>query len=372
MKKLLFIMPDLGGGGAEKVLIDIINYLDKSKFDITIFLIKKEGVYLEKVPEHINVIYGSSSINNKVLNYLYFRFIKYFPSIYRKIKIKQKYDVEIGFIEGLSTKLVSYSNNEKSRKIAWVHTDLESNNWSKKLFRRNEENLCYKRMEKVVFVSQDAKEKFNNIMDIDKTKLKVIYNPLDEQKIIRLSNEKLIDKKNNNYISIISVGRLVEAKGFERLINIHKKIIDEGIKHNLTILGSGVLKKTLENLICNLKVSDTCRIIEYTDNPYVYIKSSDIVVVGSIYEGFSLVTAESMILNKPIVATAVAGPNELLYDQNLGMITENNENDLYIGIKKVLLDKNIRDNYTNKLSKIDKFPFSKNIVMDSIENLIEN
>ena len=131
MKKILFIMNNLGGGGAERVLIDILNTFDYSKYEVDLFLVNCEGVYLNEVNENVKIykMYGDKHFKNRHLEHLYlnlkYRLLKHFPELMYKLFIKKTYDVEIAFLEGFPcTYLLAHSTNRESKKIAWVHTDL--------------------------------------------------------------------------------------------------------------------------------------------------------------------------------------------------------------------------------------------------------
>ena len=114
LKKILICIYNLQGGGAERVLINFLNLIDEKKFKVTLLVLKKEGVYLDKVPSHIKVIYGFKTlfgrkISNKVL--------KFFDGkILHKIFIKEKFDVEIAFLEGYATKLIRWNDYIITRK----------------------------------------------------------------------------------------------------------------------------------------------------------------------------------------------------------------------------------------------------------------
>lgn len=192
-KKVLFCIDSLNGGGAEKVLIDILNKIN-NKYDITLFLIYNNGVYLDNLPKNVRVSYMVNTKNlfllkNKFLIKFLEKMIDIFfrkiPSkLLYKLLIRNKFEVEIAFLEGKSTKLISGSK-QTSKKIAWVHTNLKSHHWTKSLYKSiNDEKMHYNYFNDVIFVSKDSMEGYLDIFNMEKNnKLKVIYNPIDDKNI---------------------------------------------------------------------------------------------------------------------------------------------------------------------------------------------
>ena len=357
-KSILFIIPHLNGGGAEKVLVDILNNFDYDKYDVDLLVFFEEGVYIKYIPNNVNVKFLINKVKfiNKVpgkLKDLFSVYIKYFGMkfLYKKT-IKKKYDIEISFLEGLSTKFIYSSNNKDSKKLAWVHTDLFNNHWTDKYYKSLYEEInVYKRFDDIICVSEDAKEAFRKKFGEFKN-ISVIYNPLDIDNIKKLGSEPI---KKNKKFTICSVGRLVPQKGFDRLINIAKKLVDENYDINIQILGIGGELKKLERMIEDYSLSNNVQLVGFVENPYKYIKNCDIFVSASRNEGFSLVVAEALILNKPIISTRCAGPIEILQDGEYGIITENSENGIYEAIKLIYNDDKKRNYFINKTEERKKF-----------------
>lgn len=371
-KDVLFVIPHLNGGGAEKVLLDILNNFDYEKYNVDLLVFFQEGVYIKYIPKNVNTKYiikqikAINKIPGKVKN-LFGIFIKNFgmKKLY-KAYVKKEYDIEIAFLEGMATKFVAASNNKKSKKIAWVHIDLFSNHWTKKYFKSLKEEIdTYKIFEKIICVSKDTKRAFFEMFG-EMNNVEVIYNPLDIDKIKKMGSEGI--NKKEDFI-ICTVGRLVPQKGFDRLITVTKRLIDEGYKYQLNIVGCGGEKKKLLELINSYNIQEYVRLVGFDENPYKYIKESDIFVCSSRNEGFSLVVAEALILNKPIISTRCAGPVEILNDGEYGIITENSEQGLYESIKLLYHDKNKRNYFIEKSNERLKF-FSLKDKMEQINNLL--
>ncbi|MGY5266004.1 glycosyltransferase [Paraclostridium bifermentans] len=352
-KNILFTIYSLESGGTEKILIDILNNLDRTKFNIELLLMRKGGSYLKNVPEDICVKYiflGDDMIDqyHTILKKIYRLYRKIgtltilkFPVIVNLYKGKV-YDSEIAFEHGLSTVMMSKNLNKKSKKIFWVHTDLtksleyKSRSFlNQKLVNKASIEKSYKCADKIICVSENAKNSVTDLIkEIDTEKLIVIHNPIDKEKILEMSKEEVDYKK--DCFTIIGCGRLVEEKRFDKLINIHKKLIDKGINNKLILIGDGPKRKELENMCENLNLQNSVVITGFTKNPYKYMKLGDVFVSCSDYEGYSLVVAEAIALNKIVVSTKTEGPKEILKDGLIGVLTDFDEDSILEGVCKVI------------------------------------
>lgn len=364
MKKIAFFMHNLCGGGAEKVLVDIINNLDVKNNKITLILIEKKGVYLNQIPRDIDVIFIEEKLKF-IPNKIYLKLIKYFPKIFYYIAIKESYDVEVAFMEGFLTKLVANSRNNNSEKICWVHADFATFHWTKNIFKKGKEAECYNKFDDIVFVSNQAKFSFENLFPLNNSNKQVIYNPIISSKIISKSREQNIKFEQ---FTVISVGRLMPEKGYERLINAHAELVDK-YPHKLIILGEGKERKKLEKLIKILNVEKSVELKGFIENPYSYIKAADLFICSSITEGYSLVVCESIILGKLVISTDTAGPKEILGNGEYGIICKNSTDGIKNSLEYVLKDKNIIQNYEEKTIERKKdFDYIK--VIKDIEKII--
>jgi glycosyltransferase involved in cell wall biosynthesis len=281
--------------------------------------------------------------------------------------IKDKYDVEIAFLEGITTKLISGSTNPKSKKIAWVHTDLSSNHLTRHYFKKvDDEAAHYKKFDEIICVSEDAKSGFENLFHINHN-LRVIYNPIDTESIVKKSKEEDIEFDD---LTVCTAGRLTEVKGVDRLIRVHAKLRQEGYPHLLQIIGSGLMEAELKKLSQNLGVSDSVQFKGFLTNPYPYIKACDIFVSPSRMEGFSLVVAEALILGRPVVATKTSGPDEILAGGKYGKIVENSEEGLYQGLRDLLENVPLREHY-KKMAKVRRSFFNLTAILQDVYEVID-
>jgi len=372
LKKILFIMNNLGGGGAEKVLIDILSVFDYKKYEVDILLVNNEGIYRDKLNENVSLsyIYKPIKYKNKahrtLIETIRGKTIRYFPSLVYKRKVKKKYDIEIAFLEGFpSTYILANSTNKYSKKIAWIHTDLSK---SRTLSFKNEEKM-YSKIDNIVCVSNECKEIFDTLYPMQSKKAEIIYNLINRDIIIEKSKESI--DYTFSKPTIIGIGRLSSEKRFDLLIKAHKLLIDDGIENELIILGEGDKKAELKGLIEKLGISDTVKLLGFKSNPYPYIKNSDVLVMPSDFEGFSLVVAEAMILGKAIVSTKCVGPSELLDNGNAGVLTEcGDEKEMKDAIKSILMESKVKKHYESKALKRSE-DFNYNKIINKIYNLLD-
>lgn len=365
MKKILFIMYNLAGGGAEKVLIDLLDNIDYTRYEVDLLLIRKEGVYLNSINNNVKV--KSIIPCNKNKNSLHLRLMSlmyaYFPKILVSYVIGKKYDVEIAFLEGETSKIATYSKNNHSKKISWVHTDLEKYI----TMSREEEEKIYDLTDTIVCVSNKCKDSFNNIYPQYKDKTKVLYNLIDTNNIINKSKEEF--KYNKKYI--LAIGRLVKEKRFDRLIKSYKLLSDEGFSEELIILGEGELRADLEKLVDKLNLKDKVHLYGFKKNPYSYIKNCSLFVTSSDVEGLPLVVAEAIVIGKAIVSTNCVGSAELIDYGKYGILTsKNDEISLKEGIKKILESDENKRFYEQKSLERSKI-FNKAKFMDEFYKLVE-
>ena len=349
MVKILFFIENLSAGGAEKVLQNLVNNMDSEKFDITVQTVWKgspEGFLNENIK--YKYIYHTYS---KINNYKY-RLGALLKTIY-PLHIKDDYDIEVAYLECGATKVISTSTNKKAKKVAWVHCDLSKKISNISEFKKKSVNW-YKKFNKIVCVSKDVENSFKSIYG-DEFDTQVLYNVIDDISIREKATDAIEDFTFDKSIpTIVSVGRLSTQKRFDRLIEAHKLLSDQGISNRLLIIGEGDERATLEQLINASGTQETVTLAGFKSNPYPYIKNADLLVCSSDYEGFSSFVAEGLILGKAIVTTNCTGMEELLGDSQYGIITECNEKALADGIKSLLSDKGLKDAYERKATERSK------------------
>lgn len=352
---ILFVVNALGNGGAEKIFMDLIKNFDTAKHKITVLMVDHYGVYVNQIPDDITKKYIFQHVSTPFLKkkwcgvisvigryFLRKKNAKYFYTKY----LDAEYDVEIAFLEGEATRLVAQSSNPYSVKYAWLHTDMIKNPWSSKCYPNQEaEQETYRVYDRIIAVSSSVKESFEKKFGLE---TQVIYNALDEKEVLKRAEEFVCERQEKNKLRFITVGRLEKVKGFERLIKVFAKVLEEYKNIELILIGSGSERDKLERLISENKVSNSIFLYGYKENPYPYVKSSDIFISSSYAEGFSTVVTEALILGLPVVTTDCAGMRELLGDSEYGLIVENSEAGLFTGITEMTVNAELRQIYGKK------------------------
>lgn len=336
--KILFLINTLKGGGAEKVLVDLVNTLDSNRYDITVQTISDKGVHKQALCDGVRyktMIRTKNLYLHKLFSYL-INFVLP-PKLVYKCFVRAPYDFEVAFLEGVPAKILSGSTNKKAKKYAWIHTDM---------FRHFESHLTiykdveqhkrmYARFDKILCVSKGAKEgflkRFGDFENVD-----VVYNLYNDKHILQAAQEAQDAIADDGMFKVVSVGRLTEVKGFDRLLKVHKRLLSEGFLHKLYILGEGEKRAALEEYIRENALEDSVVLLGFSKNPYKYMQACDLFVCSSHAEGLSTVVAEMLILGKPVVSTRVAGAEELLAHGKAGMVVDNSEQGIYEGIKAML------------------------------------
>lgn len=340
-RKILFFIESLAGGGAEKVLTTLVQHLDRSKLEVTVCAISGGGKYekeVKAVANYLPVLNAPESYHGlmKVWYIVKYHLIyDWLPMswVYR-LFVPKGADVEVAFVEGFATKLMAASSNHKAKKIAWVHIDLQKFHWTRSVFKSDtEETKAYNSFDQIVTVSKTAEEAMRKEFRLT-VPVRTVYNPIDADEIIRLSQEQ-IDVPQSNRIRLVSVGRLNKQKAYDRMLRILKRLKGEGLSCELWLLGEGGDRAMLEQYIQENDLSEDVKLWGFHNNPYKYLAQCDLFVCSSISEGFSTAINEALILGLPVVSTEVSGVREQLTN-GCGLITENDEEALYQGLKSVL------------------------------------
>jgi len=369
-KKILFFIHDLSYGGAEKVLVNLVNNMDLNKFDITVQTIFDIGINKEKLNKNIRYIGGFKHIfrGNSYL------FKLFSPNVLYRFFIKEDYDVVVSYLEGPTARIISGCQKENIKKICWIHTQMDNEYIYKRGFRNlKEANRCYKVFDMIICVSKMVKECFLKIADCELSNIDVKYNTNDTNFILTKSKEEIDDIKfDRSIVNICSVGKIVEVKGFFRLSNVHKRLLDENLKHHIYILGVGNQKKEIENYIRKYNLENTFTFLGFKKNPYKYVKECDLYICSSYREGFSTAVTESLIVGTPVVSTLCSGAQELLgYNNEYGLVVENSEQGIYDGLKYMIANKDELLRY-KELAKIRGSFFSTENTVKAVEDMLIN
>lgn len=380
-KKILIRIGSLRHGGAEKVLTTFLQNLSEGKYEIDLLLNLYSGKYLKEIPDWIKIYYLNhgemittnrlQDIPQKSFRVIFQKTLKMFPELlYRFILKGKKYDIEFAAIHGMRDEILN-SPQKSSKKIVWIHNDLRKTEFHDYT---DAEIRKFFGFDKIMVISEHIQKDFENQAGNEEELKKIvrIYNPLDTEEILTKAE---LGQSQFPFIDsvpiFVSVGTVFPQKGFDRLLKVHKKLLEEGFGHRILILGDGYDFENIKRLKTELGVDETAMMLGFMDNPYPYIKSADFFVLSSRYEGFPTVLYEAITLGKPIVATDVSGVREMLNEGELGLIVENSEEGIYGGMKRMLTEPELAKTYQNKILNFTH-PFSLENSVKKIEEILDN
>ncbi|WP_027380414.1 glycosyltransferase [Chryseobacterium daeguense] len=377
-KKILIRIGSLRHGGAEKVLVTFLKNLPQDKYEIDLLLNLYSGKYLPEVPSWINILYLNKGemittnrpheIPRKAARVIYQGTLKRFPNLLYKGKLNNKqYDIEFAAIHGMRDEVLG-SPLKNSKKIVWIHNDL-----SQVKGYTNEEIKKFFGFDKIMVISEKIEQLFLSLAknQAEKDKIVKIYNPLDTEEFISKADQPVLNYTFDRTLpTFISVGTVFPQKGFDRLLKVHKHLLDEGFKHKILIVGDGYDFENIKKLKSELGVDDSATMLGFTDNPYPYFKNADFYILSSRYEGFPTVLFEAITLKKKIISTEVSGANEMLNNGELGLVVENSEEGIYDGMKKALSEPEFFEQYTEKLKRYE-MPFNLENSVNKITSVLD-
>lgn len=366
---ILFIIPSLDGGGAERVLINLLNNFDYNRYNVELCVVIKRGIYFNEIPSNVKTtVLFYSEILAKIMNKLHVKFN--FNWVYRKIvkkKLLGQYNIGISFLDSSFTDILFFLKNDQiHRTISWVHSSYDTNTNFLRFYKGNYKKRIidnrYKKLDHIVFVSHDAMLGFQNIFGCP-TQMSVIYNFVDTKSVLNKSKDSLNVFIDKNKINIIALGSLYPIKGYENLIIAAKLLKEEKLNFLIRILGTGPLKNDLLKLIDHYDVRDTIQLEGYKSNPYPYLKASDIFVMTSLSEALPTALCEAMVLGLPTIVTNCSGCREIVGYGKYGMMVECNPTGIFDGLKRMIILKDIRSYYSNRSIERAKL-FDDDIVLE--------
>ena len=366
-KKVLFLIPTLGGGGAERVLVNLVNGMNLGKYEITIQSIFKAGVNSDFVNPHITLkqgkikqFRGSSFLLSLLPSKLAYKYV-----------VKDHYDIAVSYLEGPSSRIISGCPFDDSKKVGWIHcVHKNSEEVYHSFISKKDAEKCYYAFDAMAYVSQRVKNDFLQYFPSLKRN-EVIHNTNDDSKILSMANEEVSDVIFSNTVNVVSVGRLIPVKGYERLIDAHARLIKEGVMHHVYIIGAGGMEINLRQQIKALEVESTFHLVGFQKNPYKYVNKADLFICSSYSEGFSTAVTEALILGKPVISTDVSGAKEMLGDNNeYGVVVENSTDGIYEGLKE-MLQSTEKLNYYTRQAELRGLVFSKANAIQEVEHLLD-
>lgn len=367
MKKVLFMIHDLGQGGAEKVLVNLVNNMDTTKFDISVTALFGGGVNEQFLKPHIHyraLLPKAFPGNSHLMKLLT-------PKQLHRLCVREHYDIEVSYLEGPSARIISGCENPDTKLVCWMHSTPQTTAEAAESFRsKAEATKCYGKFRKMICVSKWMKDSFEHYFP-GVSQVEILYNTVESDRIREQAADMVEgDVFREADIRLIGVGKLSKNKGTDRLLRIHHRLRKEGYPTHLYLLGIGPLEQNLRDYATEHGLGNCVTFLGYQTNPYKYVAKSDLFVCASFAEGFSTAATEALIVGTPVCTVEVSGMKEMLGEHNeWGIVTENSEEALYEGIKDLLDHPEKLAHYKEKAAQRGK-RFSTEETVRAVEEML--
>ena len=356
-KNIIFCAYNLDVGGIETALVSLLNNLDYQKYNIYLFLVKKEGIFLDRIPKQVKIITFNICESKNVI---FRKAINFFKLQYFKLKYKNKFDFAAAYATTIKacTKLAYHFSKNNA---IWIHGDFTKEFQGKKL-KTFIKYINVQKYKKIVFVSNSIKENFDRAGIVFKGKSYVFNNFIDYKRIITLSKEREVIKRKT---TLLNVSRHEEkAKNLLLLLRCVKRLVDEGYNFDLWMIGDGPDHSLYIDYVQKNDLGNVVKFLGQKSNPFVYYKVADAVVLSSVFEGNPVVFMESKVLGKPIITTNVSDALTDVKDK-YGIVTNISEESFYQGLKNFL-------NYGFHTKKFNPEQFNERILRELIRVIDNN
>ncbi len=376
-KRILFTIPSLRSGGAEKSLLTLLTLVDYQKYEVDLLCFRRDGLFYDKIPAEVNVIKGTEDyemfdgdakaallyflkkgkISSAVDRISYMNAFKESnpdlreKNLWRLLKkqlpeLNKAYGCVIGYLEGnASYYAAEYKNADK--RICYVHSDV------RKLGINNNPNTseAFKKCDVIVTVSQACADSIVEAFPFTKSKIVVIENITSARLLRQSAMDEVVYAKDADEKIILTVGRFSPPKGIDLAVKASAILKEKGYRFKWYHIGTGELKAGIEDLISALGVEEKFVLLGEKANPYPYIGQCDIYVQPSRYEGKSIAIDEAKCLCRPIVTTNFTTVADQIDDGVNGIICEMNENDIACKVEMLLNDESLRKRLTENLAE---------------------
>jgi len=374
--KVLFRHRSMEMGGVEKVILSMLHNLNKEKFEITVCLNINQGELRDEFPPHIKKIYLTKGREDLSKNPL----IQKIQLVRRNLRLKkafrnpkmadvlleENYDVEIATTYSAFSPVLN-SLKKNSKKIGWFHSDITL----PKLQPLVPEILRQiPQFDYFIFGSQQTKDILvETYPELKIPENQVILNaiPIEELKKKAVAfNPEFPDKP-----VFVSVARLHSRKGFHKLMEAHAGLLKDGFDHHIVVIGDGEERENLKKQAERLGVVQSFEFLGSLMNPYPYVKQADFFILPSESEGWPLIIADTLILQKPIISTNVGGIPEMITHEKNGYLINYETDEMYEAMKKFITDSELVSQITDNLKDIEK-QFDNQKIFDAVENIMTN
>lgn len=366
-EQIVFFLPNLKMGGAEKNIIEIANYISTKKENVKIIVIKDEGPLKSEIDSKIDLISLEASRS----------LFSLFPLIQKLNYLQPTHIVSTLTQANLILLIAEYFLKYKPKITVRVECVL-----SKMVKDEKKEHklfnivpflirILFQKADEIISISNGVKIDLVNTYSIDPDKITTIFNPAISQSLSKIKDEEVDHDwfKSKKCPIVIGVGRLTYQKGFDVLVKSFCEVRKK-ISCRLVILGEGPERNKIKKILSDFGMSEEAWLPGFVDNPYKYLSRADVFVLSSRYEGFGNVLVEAMACGLPVIATDCdSGPSEILNKGEYGTLIPvedleqmtTNLNNVLIHTEKYNLEygswlkqfesKNVANNYLNVIMK---------------------
>lgn len=374
--KVLFRHRSMEMGGVEKVILSMLNNLNKEQFEMTICLNINQGELRNEFPEHVRKVFIANGKEDFSKN----SFIQKLQLAKRKLKLQnaqknpevadkllqEKFDVEIAPTYAAFSSVLN-SINKDSKKIGWFHSDITL----PKLQPLVPGILMQiPQFDYFIFGSQQTKDiLIETYPNLKIPQNQVILNAIPIEELKRKA-EAFVPEFPDKPV-FVSVARLHSRKGFHKLIDAHAQLLRDGFDHHIIVIGDGDEKENLKKQVESLGVTKSFEFLGSLLNPYPYVKNADFFILPSESESWPLIIADSLILQKPIISTNVGGIPEMINHEETGYLIKYDTQEMYKAMKKFLSEPEFVFTIQKNIMNIEK-QFDNKKIFDAVENIILN
>lgn len=351
MKRILIANDLLKGGGVENVLENLVRYLLKRGNEITLMIPNCSEAEAKSIWDEDIKVYPSmrelKDIKKYSLRWFVDRGLYIVQKQLHRIRLSiLRYDVAIALKEGFIMQEMAHVYAKK--KFVWVHVDYRFMHWTEICFRSNDnERRCMQKFDKVICVSQAVADSIIATIG-DPGNLCVKYNPINVDRIIRLSKQSCKQQIDQDKFLFVSVGRLMQQKNYSLLLDVCS-LLGNKYDFELWILGEGPDRQKLEEKIQNLSLYNV-KLLGNQNNPYPYIKAADAFISAATWESYGLAIQEALILGVPVITIECPAIKEV-FDTRFGILTDNSFEGLYDSMEKMIINVGLRKKYKNNIEQ---------------------
>ena len=374
-KKLLFVINTLGRGGAEAALLALLNRPEMAAYDVSLYVLLGQGELISRLPENVRLLNsrfddsdvlssgGKKRLARRLTAMLLRRgaVLRCMPEILKNARAMKRagrvqpdkllwhaiavgapapgkeYDLAIAFIEGGAAHYVAERVRAR-RKAGFIHVDLVQAGYTPQIDRR-----CYDTFSRIFCVSEDVLASYLTMYPEHRDKTEILYNVLDTERILRMAEEPGGFPDDFDGVRLLTIGRLVAQKALEVSVEALSLLKAKGIRARWTVLGEGEERPRLEALIREHGLSEDFLLPGVTDNPYPYLKQTDIYLHCSRFEGRSVALAEAMCLGCAVIATDCSGNRGQVTDGVDGLLVPLSAKAIAEAVERLLGDPALRE-----------------------------